>query len=135
MSERPELSEKSKYYISKERYYELKHFCLQYPEWEKKVAAISLLKATRTDGSGIKTDFKKPVEIIVEQKLVFEDRMKLVANCAKAADPFLWAYIFRGVTEGKSYDMIRVKTYIPCCKEEYYRAYRKFFYILDKERR
>ena len=33
---RPELSKKNKYYISKHRYYELKHFCLQYPEWVEK---------------------------------------------------------------------------------------------------
>lgn len=32
---RPELSTKNKYYIDKHRYYELKHFCLQYPEWKK----------------------------------------------------------------------------------------------------
>ena len=32
---RPELSSKNKYYIDKHRYYELKHFCLQYTEWKK----------------------------------------------------------------------------------------------------
>ena len=32
--ERAEVSKKNKYYISKHRYYELKHFCLQYKEWE-----------------------------------------------------------------------------------------------------
>lgn len=28
---RPELSNKSPYWIERHRYYELKHFCLQYP--------------------------------------------------------------------------------------------------------
>ena len=37
---RPELSEKNPYWIEKHRYYELKHFCLQYPIWRK---AYSLL--------------------------------------------------------------------------------------------
>lgn len=32
--ERAEVSKRNKYYISKHRYYELKHFCLQYPEWK-----------------------------------------------------------------------------------------------------
>ena len=32
---RPELSTKNKYYINKHRHYELKHFCLQHPEWKK----------------------------------------------------------------------------------------------------
>ena len=32
---RPEISKKNLYWIPKHRYYELKHFCLQYPEWKK----------------------------------------------------------------------------------------------------
>lgn len=32
---RPEVSAKNKYWLSKHRYYELKHFCLQYPEWKR----------------------------------------------------------------------------------------------------
>lgn len=32
---RPEVSAKIKYWLSKHRYYELKHFCLQYPEWKR----------------------------------------------------------------------------------------------------
>ena len=32
---RPELSKKNKYYISKHRYYELKHLCLQYTMFKK----------------------------------------------------------------------------------------------------
>ena len=32
---RAELSEKNPYWIEKHRYYELKHFCLQYPIWKK----------------------------------------------------------------------------------------------------
>ena len=38
---RAELSENNKYWISKHRYYELKHFCLQYPIWKKAYAAIN----------------------------------------------------------------------------------------------
>ena len=30
---RPEISRTSQWHISKHRYYELKHFCLQYHEW------------------------------------------------------------------------------------------------------
>ena len=38
---RPEISDKKKYWISKERYYELKHFCLQYNEWRKLYSELS----------------------------------------------------------------------------------------------
>lgn len=38
---RPELSEKNPYWIEKHRYYELKHFCLQYPIWRKAYASLN----------------------------------------------------------------------------------------------
>ena len=49
-------------------------------------------------------------------------------------EPELAQYIVRGVTEGLSYDLIKVKMDIPCCKDVYYSAYRRFFWILNKER-
>ena len=39
---RPVLSKRNKYYISKHRYYELKHFCLQYPEWKEEYANLAM---------------------------------------------------------------------------------------------
>lgn len=44
---RAELSEKNPYWIEKHRYYELKHFCLQYPIWKKAYTAL--------DGTNTKT--------------------------------------------------------------------------------
>ncbi len=38
---RPEISQNNEYWISKHRYYELKHFCMQYPLWK---AAYRLLE-------------------------------------------------------------------------------------------
>ena len=53
---RSELSSKNKYYIDKHRCYELKHFCLQYPEWERAYAylddptiPLSMIDHTLTD--------------------------------------------------------------------------------------
>ena len=41
---RAELSEKNPYWIEKHRYYELKHFCLQYPIWKKAYSALDSFK-------------------------------------------------------------------------------------------
>lgn len=38
---RPEISIKNKYWISKHRHYELKHFCLQYNGWKKAYSYLS----------------------------------------------------------------------------------------------
>ena len=44
---RAELSKNNKYWISKHRYYELKHFCLQYPEWQKEYSNICMIILSR----------------------------------------------------------------------------------------
>ena len=61
-------------------------------------------------------------------------RMDMIWRAAEKAEPELAQYIVRGVTEGISYDLIKVKMDIPCCKDVYYSAYRRFFWILNKER-
>lgn len=38
---RADISKKNAYWIDKHRYYELKHFCLQYPIWAKTYAELS----------------------------------------------------------------------------------------------
>ena len=47
----PELSPKSRYWIDRHRYYELKHFCLQYPLWIR--ARASLDGLSRRDGGPV----------------------------------------------------------------------------------
>ena len=46
---RPELSEKNPYWIEKHRYYELKHFCLQYPIWRKAYASLNSFSSKPAD--------------------------------------------------------------------------------------
>ena len=48
--ERAQLSTKNPCSIPKHRYYELKHFCLQYPDWKK---ALVLLDGWNTEPRGI----------------------------------------------------------------------------------
>ena len=46
---RPEISEKNPYFIERERYYELKHFCRQYPIWKKAYRALDGLSRRPAD--------------------------------------------------------------------------------------
>lgn len=132
---RPELSEKNKFWIEKHRYYELKHFCLQYPIWKKARAALTGLASRPQDleryFSGKHSD---PTAKCSEARLFYTERMELVENAARATDETLAVYILMGVTDGLSYDHLRVTYDIPCCKEVYYRLYRKFFWLLNKTR-
>lgn len=131
---RPELSEKNVYHLSRHRYYELKHFCQQYPEWKQEYYAI-------TDICGLPVlSVREPnrEERPVEQKAISREKygqwMELVEEAAYLTEPELARYILKGVTEGLSYDVLRVQCGVPCCKDVYYRMYRRFFWILSEKR-
>lgn len=61
--------------------------------------------------------------------------MKLVEQTAIATDGDLYSYILKAVTEGVSYDHLKARLDIPCCKDAYYNLYRRFFWLLNKGRK
>ena len=52
---RPEVSEKNKYWIERHRYYELKHFCLQYYIWKRAYSALDGLNGSNKDPRELKS--------------------------------------------------------------------------------
>ena len=102
---RPEISEKSKYWIDKHRHYELKHFCLQYPHWKKAYADFSnpsmpLSMIERIPTSNIPGD---PTAKRAVMKAHYRERIELIERAAREADEFLHNYILKAVTENLSY--------------------------------
>lgn len=59
---RPELSEKNPYWIEKHRYYELKHFCLQYPIWRKAYSVLDGYANPPKDSAS----FVTPVHLVIQ---------------------------------------------------------------------
>lgn len=133
---RPELSEKSKYWIDKHRYYELKHFCLQYPIWKKAYAALGSLSKREADFAIFSKSLTcgNPTEKCALARAYYSDRMDMIARTAAETDPVLKEYILKAVTEGFSYNYLKTKMDIPCGKDVYYQLYRQFFWLLNKER-
>ena len=134
---RSELSPKNKYYIDKRRYYELKHFCLQYPEWKQTYAyledvtiPLSMIEYAPTDNIPGDPTAKRAL-----MKLHYSERIKLIEKTAIETDPYLYSYILKGVTEGKSYVYLKSKLSIPCSKDMHYDRYRRFFWLLDNSRK
>ena len=99
---RPEVSTRNPFWINKHRYYELKHFCLQYPS------------LTGENKDNVK---------------------KLISNIAYKAEPELAEYIVDAVTKGHSFTYLKCVLEMPCEKDMYYNRYRKFFWLLDKEKK
>lgn len=133
---RPELSEKNKYWVEKHRYYELKHFCLQYPIWKKAYLALNGLSARPTDlitfnqngGCGDPTSNRA---IAMTR---YSSKIQMIEKVAKETDPELARYILVAVTEALSYEHLKARLDIPCCRDTYYDRYRRFFWLLNKER-
>ena len=133
---RAEISEKNKYYIDKHRYYELKHFCLQYNEWKKAYASccesvIFSSKFERMAASNMPSDLTAKYATLRAQ---YAKKIQLIEDVAIAADPALYKYILKAVTEGLSYPYLKTTMNIPCGKDMYYDRYRRFFWLLNNER-
>lgn len=155
---RPELTKKSEYYIPKDRYYELKHFCLQYPAWRAELNAFTLAYPQYSPDR-IHDDnltYAKPTEREVERRERFINLISLVNMCIINAcsdhdephielylcDPTrlvetrpILSHLYRAVTRGLSYDTLKTKYDIPCSREYYYKLYRRFFWLLDAARK
>ena len=134
---RSEVSEKNPWWIPRQRYYELKHFCLQYPDWKVKVCIIDGIqyRAEYTHMPKSETnDISDPVADAGIARASLTRRIEMVELAAKEAGADLHECILKGITEGISYDILRMKICVPCCRDEYYDKYRKFFWVLDKLR-
>lgn len=134
---RAKISEKNKYYIDKHRYYELKHFCLQYGKWKKAYADCneSIIFVVGLDkypcSNSIPSDLTAKYAI---KKAYYGDRIKLIEQAAMEADDFLYPYILKAVTEGLSFTHLKARLEIPCGRDMYYDRYRKFFWLLSEMR-
>ena len=133
---RPEISEKNKYYIDKHRYYELKHFCLQYNEWKKEYtkcdeAILFVSRLDRLPATNTPSDLTAKYAM---QKAFYAQRIEMIEMAARDADDFLYPFILKAVTEGLSYPYLKTKLNIPCSRDTYYDRYRKFFWLLCQER-
>lgn len=133
---RPQLSQDNPHWISRHRYYELKHFCLQYYVWKSQYNDIEIsLRSVVTDSPVVmKSDLSSPTEDIAIARRYYKEHMELIERVARETDPIIGHYIFIGVTEGVSYEIINRRETIPCGKNEYYSLYRRFFHLLDKAR-
>lgn len=132
---RAEVSTKNRYYLDKHRYYELKHFCLQYPEWKKLYSTIDSLSSRPTDGVRTNTNVHSdPTFKCAELRSIYRVRIEMIEQAAIETDSSLYSYILKAVTEGLSYPKLKARLNIPCSRDAYYDLYRRFFWLLNEKR-
>ena len=134
---RAELSPKNKYWINKHRYYELKHFCLQYPLWKKIYLVLDDMYIPSSEIKIAISDTNTHSDHTAKRavaKAYYASKIKMIERMATQADSELSNYILKAVTEELSYSYLKTKMSIPCSRDTYYDRYRKFFWLLSKER-
>lgn len=130
---KPEVSKKNPYWIPKHRYYELVHFCLQYPTWVKAYNALDGLSKRPEDLALFKTnEHGNPTERCAESRAYFAERIDIVKNAALLAGGL---GILDAVTQGIPYEAMSDEYRYCNSREKFYKVRRKFFYILDQTRK
>lgn len=130
----PEVTKENKYYISKHRYYELKHFCLQYPEWRSKYEKLNMITASSPNLQSIpvqNSNGDKVLDLGVELASLHM-KMDLIGRICEETDPELKNYIFKSVTQNLAYTYFETHDRIPCSRGTFYDRYRRFFWLLDQ---
>jgi hypothetical protein len=124
-----------KYNISHHRFCELYHLCLQYNDWKRELAnSTNTMKSLEiTDMPSAHTPHRSTEELAI-RRAELTDRIRLIEESAKAADPELYAYILYAVTnEGITYEYLRRVKGMPAGKDKYYESRRRFYWILNKK--
>lgn len=133
----PVISVKSPYYIDRNRYLELKYFCMQYPMWIKAYHHLDGLMASPDGVAFVRRRNKSagdPTAKVADAAVEFARKITMVEKAAFEANEILAKILIKGVTEGLSYDKLRASYDVPCGRDMYYDYYRKFFWILSKMR-
>ncbi len=131
---KPELSGRNRYWISKHRYYELKHYCLQYPEWVKLLSELEIKMGAVKLGSIHGTDPSDPTAKIAQMRVDLQRALHLIQQTATDASTELGIYILSAVTEGIPFTQLQTMYDMPCGKDMYYDIYRKFFWLLSQRK-
>lgn len=128
------LNEK-KYNISRHRFAEVYHFCLQYPEWkdELKYKTDNLNGVQITDMPTAHSN-ESSVETLALRRATLEKKCKLIEQTAIETDSEIYQYIVKAATnEYITYNYLYTVMGIPCSRNTWYDRRRKFYYLLSEK--
>lgn len=128
-----ELSKNNEFYIPRERFLELKHFCRQYDLWQMMLTSWSNLHTKCVlNAERLGHDILDYTGKTVEYRDKYQRKIDMIQQAAKLADDEILDILIEGVTQGRSYNVLEARHGgLPFSSKYYYERYRKFFYILD----
>lgn len=118
------LSERSPYHLDEFREKEIIYFCLQYPDWKKRLNDI-LLRESRDEWSD-------PTGEEGIERVSYQEKMKIVEDACKHVLPEEWELLLKGVTDSDSnwYNFRLVKG-LKCGRDAYYNFKHQVYYYVN----
>lgn len=125
----------SKYGISKNRFWELYYWCLQYGEWKDelkyKTNTVGAMEITDMPTSHNPGDSTQQLAI---RRVMLEKNCQLIEQTAIEADPDIYQYLLKAVTEDVPYRYLDMIMNVPCSRNTYYDRRRKFYWLLSQKK-
>ena len=127
---------RKKYGISKNRFWELYYWCLQYNEWRDelkyKTDAVKSIEVTDMPVAHENGDSTQELAI---RRAQLEQNCKIIEQTVLEADSEIYQYLLKAVTdENVTYRYLKLVMGIPCGKKMYYDRRRKFYWLLNQKK-
>ena len=126
----------SKYWLPKQRFLTVYHYCLQYPEWEDEYNAIKASmgsKAVNYDAMPHGGGTGDPTSSEAMRLADIDMKMQQVRDTVYKVAPELYQWLLKGVTEDRPFWYLKDVMNIPCERDMYYDRRRKFYYLMAKK--
>lgn len=125
-----------KYNISKHKFMEVYHHCLQYQEWQDELkyktdAVKSIEYGNEVHGSG---PSGSSTERIAMRRAELAKKCELIEQTVLETDKDLYQYLLKAVTtEYVTYKYLKEIMGMPAGKDMYYDRRKKFYYLMSKK--
>lgn len=124
-----------KYHISKQRFAELYHFCLQYNEWKLELRyRTDTVESACCIGKGGGQQDWNPTESLAIERVILEEKCRLIEDTVRESEPEIYPYLLKAVTnEGITFLYLKEMMGIPCGRDMYDDRRRRFYYLLARK--
>ena len=120
----------SDYNISRDKYNELKYFCLQYWQKKQEISASYGIHGVLQDGMPKSASNGNPTERHAMRIARLREDVELIEQTAIEADSEIYHWILKNVTSGVPYEYMDV----PRGRKQFYESRRYFFFLLAQKR-
>lgn len=134
MSQHRVLSTGSRYYLPKEEFLTVVHYCRQYPLWiaelktEPDASRAIVYDKDRVQTSG---DYN-PTEELAIRRVEIAEKVKVLEEVIRSVDSDLYDWLILGVCYGMTYFQLQ-QMGIPCGKAMYYDRRRRLYFEMSKK--